>query len=113
MCCNSNRASYAPITNKADALQFAILVTMDTSVTPNKVDYVAAQKLYDFICQNATFADDERIAVMKEATGLLNELKEQMANNDPIGRVLKAAREDADILADLRFTPHKPGSQDN
>ena len=91
---------------------------MDTSDIPSKVDYAAAQKLYDFICQNATFADDERIAVMKEATGLLSELKEQMANNDPIGRVLKAAREDAaredaDILAGLQFTPHNPGSQDN
>ena len=113
MCCNSDRASYAPITNKADALQFAILVTMNTRDIPSKVDYAAAQKLYDFICQNATFADDERIAVMKEATGLLNELKEQIANNDPIGRVLKAAREDADILAGLQFTPHNPGSQDN
>lgn len=113
MCCNSNRASYAPITNKADAIQFAILVTMDTSATPNKVDYVAAQKLYDFICQNATFADDERNAVIKEAMGLLNELKEQLANNYPIDSVFKTAREGTDIVAGLPFTPHKPGSQDN
>ena len=79
MCCNSNRASYAPISTKADALQFAILVTMDNAGSSGKVNYAEAQKLYDFICQNATFTDDERAAAMKEATSLLNELKEQMA----------------------------------
>lgn len=109
MCCsNSNRASYAPISTKANALQFAILVTMDTSEGCNRVNYTEARKLYDFICQTTTFAEDEVIAAMKEATGLLNDLKESKTHNDSIESLLKAAMENANAQSDLHFAQQPP-----
>ena len=47
------------IQNKADALQYAINLTMQYRCGENsKVDYEEAKKLYDFFCANAEFPDD-------------------------------------------------------
>lgn len=47
------------ITNKVDAMQFALIATMESRCgEPNRIHYGEAQKLYDFICDNVEFPVD-------------------------------------------------------
>lgn len=48
------------ICNKADAMQFAILITMQHRCGENsKVDYEEAEKLFNFFCEHVEFPVDE------------------------------------------------------
>lgn len=49
------------ITNKADAMQFAILLTMQHNGCHEqaKVDYDEAEKLFKFICDHVEFTEDK------------------------------------------------------
>ena len=53
------------ITNKADAMQFAILTTMQYKCgESSKVDYEEAEKLFNFICDHVEFPVDTTKQVM-------------------------------------------------
>jgi hypothetical protein len=66
------------ICNKADAMQFAILTTMQYKCGENsKVDYDEAEKLFNFICQHVEFPVDETKkmteSILSMVEGLLTE----------------------------------------
>lgn len=66
------------ICNKADAMQFAILTTMQYKCGENsKVDYEEAEKLFNFICQHVEFPVDETKkmteSILSMVEGLLTE----------------------------------------
>lgn len=47
------------IRNKADALQFAVIATMQQKCgEPSKIDYDEAKKLFDFFCENVDFPEE-------------------------------------------------------
>lgn len=48
------------IRNKADALQFSIIATMQNSCgEPSRIDYEEAEKLFNFFCDHVEFPEDE------------------------------------------------------
>lgn len=66
------------ICNKADAMQFAILTTMQYKCGENsKVDYEEAEKLFNFICDHVEFPMDETKkmteSILSMVEGLLTE----------------------------------------
>ena len=63
------------ITNKADAMQFAILITMQYNGChePTRIDYEEAEKLFNFICDHVEFPVD---ATKQVVGGILPILEE-------------------------------------
>lgn len=66
------------ICNKADAMKFAILTTMQYKCGENsKVDYEEAEKLFNFICDHVEFPVDETKkmteSILSMVEGLLTE----------------------------------------
>lgn len=109
MCNNScQRTQSAPITSKAEALQFAILTTAKVSSDGhNEVDYEEAKKLFDFICANASFPEDERNVIIKNLAKTIEGFKETI---NPCGSCLLSRVEPTgsdDPLKDAMFNPRK------
>ena len=48
------------IRNKADAMQFSIIATMQNSCgEPSRIDYEEAEKLFNFFCDHVEFPEDD------------------------------------------------------
>lgn len=61
------------IRNKADAMQFAILTTLQYKCGENsKVNYEEAKKLFDFICDNVDFPVDEVQKMSESVASVIN-----------------------------------------
>lgn len=66
------------IANKADAMQFAILITMENRCgEPNKVHYDEAKKMFDFICDNVEFPADVNKLIADELHNMVEVLTKQ------------------------------------
>lgn len=98
MCNNScQRAQYAPLCNKADAMQFAIITTMEPGCgTANKVNYEEAKKLYDFIVQTVTFPDDEQTTMMQQLIQALGVVRDSLKARDPFADFVKTFTSEAE-----------------
>lgn len=68
------------IKTKADALHFAIIVTMKHNGCgePYAVNYDEAKKLYDFFCANAEFPEDGTNKAIEELTSVMKALAENV-----------------------------------
>lgn len=63
------------ICNKVDAMQFAILTTMQHRCGENsKVDYEEAEKLFNFICDHVEFPVDETKKMTESILSMLEGL---------------------------------------
>ena len=115
MCNNScQRAQYAPISSKADAMQFAILITLDTNTQGSaRVRYDEAKQLFDFITANVTFPEDEQTNIMKGLARTLDSLKNSMKPVDPFAHILARGVTTEDPLEDLKFTRKTPDPKDS
>lgn len=70
------------IRNKADALQFSIIATMQNSCgEPSRIDYEEAEKLFNFFCDHVEFPEDETKKMTDSLISILGEIlpKEQDA----------------------------------
>lgn len=52
--------------SQADAMRFAICFTSEFDGKRNKINYVEAKELYDFICDHVTFPQDNEIECFKD-----------------------------------------------
>ena len=61
------------IRNKADALQFSIIATMQKSCgEPSRIDYEEAEKLFKFFCDHVEFPEEE---TKKTTDGIMSMLE--------------------------------------
>lgn len=104
------------ITNKVDAMQFAIIATMETKCgEPDKIHYDQAKKLFDFICANVDFPADVNKLLVDELHQMVEALSETKKNKSFFDSLFKSHDvplaatmcADADILAleDAIFRP--------
>ena len=64
-----------PITNKVEALRFAILTTMGSNEDgSNKVNYDEALKLFKFMCANVEFPADQTSVYLEEMMGMVKQM---------------------------------------
>lgn len=69
------------ITNKVDAMQFAIIATMESRCgEPDKIHYDQAKKLFDFICENVEFPTDVNKLLVEELHEVVKTLSESQNN---------------------------------
>lgn len=55
------------IRNKADALQFAVIATMQQGCgEPSKIEYEEAKKLFDFFCENVDFPEESTRQLLED-----------------------------------------------
>lgn len=104
------------ITNKVDAMQFAIIATMETKCgEPDKIHYDQAKKLFDFICANVDFPADVNKLLVDELHQMVEALSETQKSKSFLDRLFKshdvplaaAVCADADVSAfeDAIFKP--------
>ena len=104
------------ITNKVDAMQFAIIATMETKCgEPDKIHYDEAKKLFDFICANVDFPADVNKLLVDELHQMVEALSETQKSKSFLDRLFKshdvplaaAVCADADVSAfeDAIFRP--------
>lgn len=104
------------ITNKVDAMQFAIIATMETKCgEPDKIHYDEAKKLFDFICANVDFPADVNKMLADDLHQMVEALSATQKNKSFIDRLFKshdvplaaAVCADADVSAfeDAIFRP--------
>ena len=104
------------ITNKVDAMQFAIIATMETKCgEPDKIHYDEAKKLFDFICANVDFPADVNKLLVNELHQMVEALSETQKSKSFLDRLFKshdvplaaAVYADADVSAfeDAIFRP--------
>ena len=61
------------IRNKADAMQFSIIATMQKSCgEPSRIDYEEAEKLFKFFCDHVEFPEEE---TKKTTDGIMSMLE--------------------------------------
>ncbi len=70
------------IRNKADAMQFAIIVTMihNGCGEPSRVNYEEAEKLFNFICEHVEFPVDETKKMTESILSVVEGLLSEKAN---------------------------------
>ena len=70
------------ICNKADAMQFSILVTMKHNGCgePTTVNYEEAEKLFNFICDHVEFPVDETKKMTESILSMVEGLLTEKAN---------------------------------
>ena len=69
------------ITNKVDAMQFAIIATMEQKCgEPDRIRYDEAKKLFDFICENVEFPADVNKMMVEELHQVVNALKDSQTD---------------------------------
>ena len=70
------------IQNKADALQYAINMTMQYKCgEKSQVDYEEAKKLFDFICDNVEFPEESTKQMLE---GFMPILEAMLGSNSPL-----------------------------
>ena len=64
-----------PITNKVEALKFAVLTTMGNNEDgSNKVNYDEALKLFQFMCANVEFPADQTSVYLEEMMEMVKQM---------------------------------------
>lgn len=83
------------IRSKADALQFAILVTMKQNDfnEPSVVDYEEADKLFQFFCDRVTFAQESTSQILGVLLPIIEEILAGKTSDDSLLQGLNAGGE--------------------